>query len=208
MLRKLLVVVGATGSQGQAVINHFLAHEPTYRLRGLTRSPTSSNATALANRGVEIMQADLDDKASLQRAFRGANAIFAYTATDIIASTLEATSSFESGRVQSLGEAAYPIEVRQGKNIADAAAAVGESLERVVWSSLSKIRELSGGKYRHAWHEDAKAEIGEYMMGLEGLRGKVNMVVMGAFADNAVKAPDLFAPKKVNCFIVPSIYNN
>ena len=200
--QKLLAVVGATGTQGASVISHFLKHYPLqYKLRALTRNPASSSARSLTDKGVEVVQADLDDPPSLQRAFAGANAIFAYTATDVITASPEAIKTFESGQVGSIGEAAYPIEIRQGKNIADAAASVGESLERIVWSSLNAVRRLSGGKYTQAWHEDAKAEIKQYMTNLPQLggKGKVSSVVMGVFADNAVRAPELFAPVKV-CF--------
>lgn len=133
----------------------------------------------------------------MKKAFEGANAIFAYTATDLLATTPEAVSSFDSGRASSIGEAAYPIELRQGRNIADAAASV-PGLERLVWSSLNDIRRWSGGKYPNVWHENAKAEIAEYMRSLPSLQGKVNTVIMGAFADNAVRAPELFGPQKVS----------
>lgn len=152
----------------------------------------------MTDRGVEVISADLDDPNSLKKAFEGANAIFAYTAADVLATTPEAFSTFASGGAASIGEAAYPIEIRQGRNIADAAASI-PGLERLVWSSLSDIRKLSGGKYQNAWHENAKAEIAEYMRSLPALRGKVNTVIMGAFADNAVKAPELFGPQKVCC---------
>lgn len=150
----------------------------------------------MTERGVEVIGADLDDLSSLKQAFEGANAIFAYTATDILATTSEAVSSLESGRAASIGEAAYSIEIRQGRNIADAAASI-PSLEQLVWSSLSDIRKLSGGRYQNAWHENAKAEVAEYMRSLPALQGKVNTVIMGAFADNAVTAPELFSPQRV-----------
>ena len=78
-MAKILVVVGATGSQGLAVISWFQRHEPTWRIRGLTRTPSSISAQALARSGVEIVQADLDSTSSLETAFDDAQYIFAYT---------------------------------------------------------------------------------------------------------------------------------
>lgn len=76
----LLVVLGATGNQGGSVIKHFLNQSPaTYRLRGLTRNASAASAQALTAEGVEMVAADVDDLSSLQRAFEGADAIFAVT---------------------------------------------------------------------------------------------------------------------------------
>ena len=76
----LLVVIGATGNQGGSVISHFLAQSPpTYCLRGLTRNTSSAASQALTAKGVEMVAADVDDYASLKRAFDGANAIFSVT---------------------------------------------------------------------------------------------------------------------------------
>merc|ERR1712070_1148422 len=96
---KLLVVVGATGQQGRSVIQWFQQNEPSIRIRGLTRSPTSDAATSLASTGVEVIKADLNDFQSLQLAFKGANYIFAYTDTASIirdsASTGGSTSAVQ-----------------------------------------------------------------------------------------------------------------
>lgn len=75
---KLLVVVGATGNQGGSVVAQFLKTQD-YKIRGLTRNTASAKAKALADKGVEVVAADLDDVSSLKKAFEGANAIFAVT---------------------------------------------------------------------------------------------------------------------------------
>lgn len=76
----LLVVIGATGMQGGSVVSQFLSlSPPTYRLRGLTRNPSSEASKALAAKGVEMVAANLDDVSSLNRAFEGATAIFSVT---------------------------------------------------------------------------------------------------------------------------------
>lgn len=68
-MSKLLTVVGATGNQGLSLINAALK-DGGYKIRGLTRNPTSEKAAALSKRGVEIVKADLNDGASLVEAFK------------------------------------------------------------------------------------------------------------------------------------------
>ena len=67
-MSKLVVVLGATGSQGGSVISTFV-NKPGYRIRGVTRNADSARARDLASRGIEIVAANLDDEASLSRAF-------------------------------------------------------------------------------------------------------------------------------------------
>jgi hypothetical protein len=178
------------------VIDYFLKHEPSYKLRGLTRNPTSKSAVTLSKEGVDVVQADLDDLETLKAAFSGATAIFAYTAFNVILSSQEAVEKFQLGKVAFLGQAAYEIELRQGKNIADAAAGVPE-LHRLVWSTLSNAKKWSNGQYQHVYHFDAKAAVTDYMVGLKGLEGKVSTVQMGFFADNVARLTDLLGLKKV-----------
>ncbi|GFF71749.1 hypothetical protein CNMCM6936_003239 [Aspergillus lentulus] len=72
---KLIVVLGATGGQGNSVVEAFLT-EKDYIIRGVTRQPQSEKAQALSKRGVEVVEAD-NDEASLVKAFEGASAMVA-----------------------------------------------------------------------------------------------------------------------------------
>ncbi|KAK5111523.1 hypothetical protein LTR62_004818 [Meristemomyces frigidus] len=192
-MSKLLVVVGATGTQGGAVIRWFQQHEPEWSIRALTRTHSSASALALRGSGVEVVQADLCDLASLQAAFRGAHYIFAFT--DFAALMKDAVLRFHAGEIVApVGLETYKMELRQGRNIALAAAAWPE-LERLVFSSAPAVKRLSKGRYEHVWHFDAKADALEFMLGSEGLRGKVSSVVMGVFVGNVVKIPHLWGMK-------------
>ena len=81
-----------------------------------------------------------------------------------------------------VGQYVYPLEVQQGKNMADAAATVPE-LERLIWSSLASVKKWSKGKYTQGYHFDTKEDVKVYMNSLEKLQGKVSCVQMGAFAE-------------------------
>jgi uncharacterized protein YbjT (DUF2867 family) len=58
------------------VANVFLK-EPGWKVRALTRNPTSINSQALAAQGANVVQVDINVPVTLLAAFEGANAIFA-----------------------------------------------------------------------------------------------------------------------------------
>ena len=67
--KRIILVTGATGQQGGAVARHLLG--TTFGVRALTRSPRKAQARALASRGAEVVEGDLEDRASLDRALEG-----------------------------------------------------------------------------------------------------------------------------------------
>jgi uncharacterized protein YbjT (DUF2867 family) len=76
----IILVTGATGAQGGAAASELLTAGCAVRV--LTRNPESHPARELASRGAEIVRADLDDRASLQRALLGAYAVFSVQLPD------------------------------------------------------------------------------------------------------------------------------
>jgi len=113
-----ILVVGATGKQGTAVINALLAKG--FQPKALTRKPDSPAAKALAERGVEIAVGDLTDRASVDAALRGTQAVFA------------AITPYEAG---------VDAETAQGIMLADAAKAAGVF---VVYSSVANADKATG----------------------------------------------------------------
>jgi uncharacterized protein YbjT (DUF2867 family) len=78
--RKTIAVVGATGAQGGGLARAILADpDGGFAVRALTRDPGSAAARALAAAGAEVVAADVDDEASLRRAFEGAHGAFCVT---------------------------------------------------------------------------------------------------------------------------------
>ncbi|WQF90308.1 Putative NmrA-like domain, NAD(P)-binding domain superfamily [Colletotrichum destructivum] len=116
---KLIVVVGITGNQGSSVANSFL-HIPGWRIRGITRNPTSTSAETWVSKGVELVQADLDDLNSLERVFSGASAIFAVT--NFWSHFFDPANGPKAQKAGvSINEFAYQREITQGMNMALAA---------------------------------------------------------------------------------------
>jgi uncharacterized protein YbjT (DUF2867 family) len=175
--KKIIAVVGATGSQGgglaQAILN-----DPNggFSVRAITRDPGKDAAKALAAKGAEVVKADLDDVESLKKAFAGADAVYGVT---------NFWEHFSGEK-----------EKTQAKNIADAAKAAG--VKHVVWSTLEDTRKLMAPgdtrmpmlqeKYRVP-HFDAKAEADAYFTGLP-----VTFLVTSFYWDNLYMFG--LAPKK------------
>jgi uncharacterized protein YbjT (DUF2867 family) len=115
----IITVLGATGAQGGGLVRAILA-DPARRhaVRAVTRKPDSPAARALSALGAEVVAADLDDSASLERAFAGAHGVFAVT---------------------NFWEHLSPErELAQAGNIAQAAGAAG--VAHVIWSTLEDTR--------------------------------------------------------------------
>jgi len=72
-----ILVGGATGRQGNAVVDELL--ERGYRVRALTRKPDSKKAQALAQKGVQIVVGNYNDEASLRAAMQGIDRMFFYS---------------------------------------------------------------------------------------------------------------------------------
>jgi len=74
----MIVVTGATGLLGGAVVERLLARRPAEEIGVSVRDPTK--AAALADRGVRVRRGDYDDAASLAHAFEGAEQLLLVSA--------------------------------------------------------------------------------------------------------------------------------
>jgi uncharacterized protein YbjT (DUF2867 family) len=78
--KKVIAVVGATGSQGGGLVRAILSDTSGgFAARALTRDVHSGKAKELAKLGAEVVQADVDDEESLKRAFTGAYGAYCVT---------------------------------------------------------------------------------------------------------------------------------
>ena len=64
-----ILITGATGQQGGATARALLAEG--HNVVAMTRDPSSAKAEELAALGAEVIQADLNDEASLRVALEG-----------------------------------------------------------------------------------------------------------------------------------------
>jgi uncharacterized protein YbjT (DUF2867 family) len=78
--KKIIAVLGATGAQGGGLVRSILADKSgPFKPRALTRNVNSEKAKALAAAGAEVVAADVDDPATLRRAFEGAHGAYCVT---------------------------------------------------------------------------------------------------------------------------------
>ena len=74
----IVTVFGATGTQGTTVCEALLK-DGTFIVRGVTRYPTSEKALQLAQKGIHIFKADLDDVESLKAITHGSHVVYGVT---------------------------------------------------------------------------------------------------------------------------------
>ena len=78
--KKVIAILGATGAQGGGLARATLNDpQSEFAVRAITRDVTSDKANALAKLGAEVVAGDVDDIASLKRAFKGAYGVYAVT---------------------------------------------------------------------------------------------------------------------------------
>jgi len=152
--KKIIAVMGATGSQGGGLVRAIL-RDPSggFAARAITRDVNSEKAKALRSQGAEVVAADVDNEGSLKKAFAGAYG--AYCVTFFWA-------HFSPER-----------ETQSAANMARAAKHA--NLQHVIWSTLEDTRKwvpLSDnrmptlqGKYKVP-HLDSKGEADKFFIEL------------------------------------------
>ena len=148
--KKVITIFGATGAQGGGLARSILAdRDGPFAVRAVTRDVNSDAARALADAGAEVVAANLDDAAAVERAFAGAYG--AYCVTFFWA-------HFSPDR-----------ERAEARLMAHAARAAG--LQHVIWSTLEDTRRWMQlddprmptlmGRYKVP-HFDAKGEADQF----------------------------------------------
>lgn len=131
--QKIIAVAGATGAQGGGLVRAILADpERRFAVRALTRNTASDKAQALAALGAEVVEADLDDEASIRKAFDGAYG--AYVVTNYWQTPAKA------------GQSPAEMELEQAGIAARAAKEAG--VQHLIWSTLEDTREHFGSDER------------------------------------------------------------
>jgi uncharacterized protein YbjT (DUF2867 family) len=127
-MNRTVLVVGATGHQGGAVVEAL--GKTDFHVRAMVRDMTTDEAKALQKRRVEMVLANLDDYKSLVDAMDGAYGAFSML-------------NFMDGGVEK--------EEERGKRVADAAKEAG--LQHFIYSSVGGADRNSGvPHFESKWH--------------------------------------------------------
>ncbi|XP_033727783.1 nmrA-like family domain-containing protein 1 isoform X5 [Pecten maximus] len=135
---KTVVVFGATGLLGGSVARALLNDPFKFRVRCVTRRTNSDKARELAELGAVIVNANLDDTKSLEKALVNADAMFL------------TTHFWEEKNKQK--------EIVQGLNAIDAAVSCGVS--HIIFNGSENVKKIIG---RDCSHLDSKFSIEEYI---------------------------------------------
>ena len=128
-MSKTILVLGATGMQGGAVVHSLLKKGST--VRGVTRRPEGARSLALQDAGVALVSASMSDEDALAEGMTGADGVFALT------------TPFEGGPDD---------EVVQGRALIAAASRAGVS--HFVFSSVGSADQATGIP-----HFESKSEV-------------------------------------------------
>ena len=119
--KKIITVFGATGAQGGGLVRSIL-NEPNgeFSVRAVTRDINSDKAKDLTKFGAEVVSADIDDPATIQRALDGAYGAYFVT----------------------FFWAHYSPEKEKAEAATFAEAAKNAGLKHAIWSTLEDTREF------------------------------------------------------------------
>ncbi len=148
--KKIIAVMGATGAQGGGLVRAIMLDTSSeFTARAITRDVNSERARELAKLGAEVVAADIDDEASMAKAFKGAHSAFLVTFF---------WTHFSPEK-----------EMTEARNMASAAKTA--HIRHAIWSTLEDTRQwvpLSDnrmptlmGKYKVP-HFDAKGESNKF----------------------------------------------
>lgn len=133
MSKPVIVVFAATGKSGGGMIDAILA-DGSFQARAVTRNPDSESSKALAQKGVEVVKADLNQPATIEKAMEGAYGVFGVT-------------DFWT---------AFMAEEQQGKDMVDAAKKKG--IKHFVWCTLEHNEQW------RTPHFETKARVNDYLI--------------------------------------------
>uniref|UniRef100_A0AAA9SWI5 NmrA-like family domain-containing protein 1 n=2 Tax=Bos TaxID=9903 RepID=A0AAA9SWI5_BOVIN len=136
---KVELLSGLWGGGSGRLCGRAMLEGKKYVVRALTRDVTQPKAQVLRDLGAEVVKGDLNDKASVEAALKGAYGAFLVT--------------------NSWDHFSKEKEVCQGKVVADVAKSQG--LKHVVYSGLENVKRLTNGKLE-VLHFDGKGEVEEY----------------------------------------------
>ncbi|KAL8685737.1 MAG: hypothetical protein Q9218_007573, partial [Villophora microphyllina] len=177
MVAKNLLITGATGKQGKALINTLLSSPQAkdFTILALTRNKASTSANALASKSpsIKLIQGNLDDP------------------HPVFASALEATKGAPIWGVYSVQQAVQDgateeNETKQGKALVDLA--VDHGVKHFVYSSVDRGGAKSGDNPTYVPHFRSKHNIEKHLLSKseDGQKMSYTIIRPVAFMDGLI----------------------
>jgi len=169
---KTILVIGATGKQGQTTVQYLLKD---WKVKALTRNPSSPKAKNLEKCGVELVQGDVQNRETVDKAMKGVYGVFL------------CLNPWEIGGTDQ--------ETKIGKEIVDMA--ISNKVEHFVYTSVASSEKNTGIP-----HFDSKRRVEEHLM-KTGLTYTILKPVF--FMENLLQQKDEILQKRVfSMFIKPT----
>ncbi|OEZ64563.1 quinone oxidoreductase 2 [Janthinobacterium sp. HH100] len=146
----MIVITGATGNLGQHVIASLLASVPAANIIAAVRNP--AKAAGLAARGVQVRQADYNDGASLDAAFKGATKILLISSSEVGQRAQQHQNVIDAARRAGVSLLAYTSVLRADTS------PLGLAAEHVITEAAIRASGLPYTFLRNGWYLENHTE--------------------------------------------------
>lgn len=146
----MIVITGATGNLGQHVIASLLTSVPAAHIIAAVRNP--AKAAGLAARGVQVRQADYNDGASLDAAFKGATKILLISSSEVGQRAQQHQNVIDAARRAGVALLAYTSVLRADTS------PLGLAAEHVITEAAIRASGLPYTFLRNGWYLENHTE--------------------------------------------------
>ena len=146
----MIVITGATGNLGQHVIASLLTTIPAASIIAAVRNP--AKAANLAALGVQVRQADYNDGASLDAAFKGATKILLISSSEVGQRAQQHQNVIDAARRAGVALLAYTSVLRADTS------PLGLAAEHVITEAAIRASGLPYSVLRNGWYLENHTE--------------------------------------------------
>jgi len=146
----MIVITGATGNLGQHVIANLLKSVPAANIIAAVRNP--AKAAGLAAKGVQVRQADYNDGASLDAAFKGATKILLISSSEVGQRVQQHQNVIDAAKRAGVSLLAYTSVLRADTS------PLGLAAEHVVTEAAIRASGLPYTFLRNGWYLENHTE--------------------------------------------------
>ena len=146
----MIVITGATGKLGQHVIASLLTSVPADHIIAAVRNP--AKAVNLAALGVQVRQADYNDGASLDAAFKGATKILLISSSEVGQRAQQHQNVIDAARRAGVALLAYTSVLRADTS------PLGLAAEHVITEAAIRASGLPYSFLRNGWYLENHTE--------------------------------------------------
>ncbi|OEZ48686.1 quinone oxidoreductase 2 [Janthinobacterium sp. MP5059B] len=146
----MIVITGATGNLGQHVIASLLTSIPAANIIAAVRNP--AKAAGLAAQGVQVRQADYNDGASLDAAFKGATKILLISSSEVGQRAQQHQNVIDAAKRAGVALLAYTSVLRADTS------PLGLAAEHVITETAIRASGLPYSFLRNGWYLENHTE--------------------------------------------------